>query len=72
MANLSERAYIAVRLDGSKTRHASASALAAAKRRAKGPRTIVDSFPEADQPPTAGDASAWDSYRARRGYAGGL
>jgi hypothetical protein len=63
--------YIALRMDGSKTTHASAEALKAARKRAKGPRTIVDSWPESDPPPAGGDARAWDDYRNRRGYAGG-
>jgi hypothetical protein len=63
--------YIAIRLDGTRTLHTSACALAAARRRAKAGRVIVDSYPKNDQPPPGGDAQAWDTYRARRGYAGG-
>ena len=62
--------YIAIRLDGSRTTHVSLSALNAAKRRAKGGKTIVSSWREDDQPPFgSSDAYAWDSYRTRHGIA---
>lgn len=62
--------YVAVRLDGTKTTHASYGALQSAKRRGKGGATIVDSWPESDPPPSKNDARAWDAYRARRGHMG--
>ena len=63
--------YVAARLDGTTTTHASLDALKAAKRRATGQRTIVDSWPASDPPPAYNDAPAWNQYRTRRGYAGG-
>lgn len=63
--------WIAKRLDGTETRHASRAALGSAKKRAHGTRTIVDSWPESDPPPFGGTAQQWDDYRSRRGYAGG-
>ena len=63
---------IAARLDGSTTRHANRAALDAARRRATGSSTIVDTWPANDPPPRSSDARAWDDYRARRGYAGGV
>lgn len=64
--------FLALRLDGSTTTHASKSALDRARRRASGQRTIVDSWPETSPPPRVGaSATEWDDYRARRGYAGG-
>lgn len=62
--------YIAIRLDGSTTRHANLKALAAAQRRARGARTIIDYWPEGDGPPAdQNDVQAWDSWRLRRGIA---
>lgn len=66
-----EMRYVAARLDGTTTVHSSQEALKSAKRRAKGERTIVDSWPEKDPPPTNGSAAEWDAYRNRQGYAGG-
>jgi hypothetical protein len=62
--------YIAVRLDGRRTVHTSLAALQAARRRASGNATIVDSWPEGDPPPNSSDAAAWDAYRSRRGHSG--
>lgn len=70
IAEMAQR-WIAARLDGSRTEHSSKAALARARKRARGTKTIVDSWPANDAPPDGGDARAWDDYRTRRGYAGG-
>lgn len=60
--------YIAIRFDGTRTTHTSLDGLNAAKRRAKGAKTIVSSWREDDPPPFgSSDAYAWDSYRTRHG-----
>jgi hypothetical protein len=64
-------AWVAVRLDGTQTTHVSRSALDRARRRATGPRVVVDSWPASDPPPAHRDAVSWDDWRCRRGYAGG-
>jgi hypothetical protein len=59
--------YVAIRMDGSRTIHESLVALNAAKRRARGLRTIVSSWREDDPPPPNNDAKGWDTYRTRHG-----
>lgn len=64
-----EKQYVAVRLDGTITKHVSRAAVERAKRRATGIRTIVETRRVDECIPAANDAEGWDRYRLRHGIA---
>ena len=63
-----KNSYIAKTLAGKTLEYSSRQALNHAKTRRRD--VIVDSWPAGDGPPKRiNDASAWDAWRLRRGYA---